>query len=78
MAAMNTERKNKMYIIERTCGASGYSFREDTNKLSAVKMAIKKYSGITERLTIFDTDRSEFVYYKRALSWEPETNLIGG
>lgn len=68
--------KEKRFIINYCSGATGYGWREEADSLNDFQGLIKEIRGeYTARLTIWDSTKKDFIFYKRALSY-PEIDNI--
>lgn len=64
------------YTVSYTSGPTGYGWEQDVNSFAEVKRMVKSCSVYTSMVTVWDSKKSDFIYWKRCLRYMPDTDLL--
>lgn len=68
----------KMYKVSVVIGCTGGGFEYETNHLKEVEETIAEYrKDRINAIWVWDEKLQDHIYWKRALCFEPEVNLLG-
>ena len=70
------KNENLRYELRYCSGATGYGWRKRVRSIAEVKKFIREFNSLTNRVEVWDSTRRDYIYFKRALDFYPETNLI--
>lgn len=74
---MANNRHSKKYTISYTSGATGYGWIAHHDRLDEFESFIDEMRHeYTARIHVYDNELKDFIFYKRALSYEPETDML--
>lgn len=67
----------KKYIISYVSGATGYGWEEKVNTIEEVENIVNEFKNIyTAKLSVFDNQLDDFIYYKFSLESKPQVDFI--
>ena len=70
-------RNHKKYVVSYCSGATGYGWEAEHDRLDEFESFIDEMRHeYTARVTVWDSTLKEFIFYKRALSSNPETDML--
>lgn len=67
----------KKYSVSYVSGATGFGWDEELDTIKEVEYCIVDFKDIyTAEVTVFDRELGDFVFYKRALTHDYDTDYI--
>lgn len=67
----------KRYCVSYASGATGYGWRIETNDMREVKRIVRNEGRIiTAGVDVFDRQKGDFIFMKRALDYKAEIDEI--
>lgn len=67
----------KKYSVSYCSGATGYGWKQEYDRLDEFESFIKEMRNeYTCEISVFDHELGDFIYWKRALCYEPEVNVM--
>ena len=71
------QEKKKTYSVEVVIGCTGGGFRKETNDLKEVEEIVNEYRrDPINRITVYDRKIDEFIFWKYALSYYPDVDML--
>ena len=68
---------HKKYSLEYCSGATGYGWEKEYDRLDEFEDFINEIRNeYTAKVTVFDYSLKKFIFYKRALSFKPEKDML--
>lgn len=65
------------YKIDYTSGATGYGWEEECRTINEVLTILDELRHeYSAKLSVWDRELNDFIYYKYSLTYKPETDLI--
>lgn len=65
----------KKYQISYCSGATGYGWTHESDRLEEIEPFVdEKRTDYSARVTVWDNSINDFIFYKRALTYTPETD----
>lgn len=74
---MTHQRQVKKYTVDYYSGATGYGWSREYDRLDEFESFINQMRHeVTACVSVWDNYLQDFIFYKRALCYEPETDLL--
>ncbi|WP_133014945.1 hypothetical protein [Clostridium cuniculi] len=65
------------YKVDYTSGTTGYGWEEECRTINEVLEILDEFKhNYSAKLSVWDRELNDFIYYKRPLTDKPETDLI--
>jgi hypothetical protein len=72
-----TMANTKKYVVDYCSGATGYGWSKEYDRLDEFESFIDEMRReITAHVSVWDNTLKDFIFYKRALCYEPETDML--
>lgn len=72
-----SEEDMAKYTVDYTSGATGYGWTREYDCLDEFEYFInEKRNDYTAKVTVWDNELQCFIFWKRALSWNCETDML--
>lgn len=68
----------KKYSVEYRSGATGFEWKEEYDRLDEFEDFVDEMRGeYTAFVSVFDYSRRKFIFFKKALTYKPEKDMLG-
>lgn len=67
----------KKYLLSYTSGSTGYGWEMEHDRIDEFEGFVDEMRYVyTARVTVWDNDLKDFIFWKDCLSYKPETDLL--